>query len=48
MAELGHRMTPVEVSLSLAADCGASSQPTGNLEAATESLRSIEHSVAGP
>ena len=27
-------------------DCGASNQPTGNLEATPEPLRSIEHSVA--
>jgi cytoskeletal protein CcmA (bactofilin family) len=46
MAELRQRVTPAEVSSPLAVDCGARSQPTGNLEATTEPLRSIEHSVA--
>ena len=32
MAELRQRVIPAEVSLPQAADCGASSQPTGNLE----------------
>jgi cytoskeletal protein CcmA (bactofilin family) len=46
MVELRQRVIPAEVSLPQAADCGASSQPTGNLEATPEPLRSIEHSVA--
>ena len=46
MLELGQRVTPAELSLPQAVDCGSSSQPTGNLGAVTEPLRSIEHSVA--
>jgi cytoskeletal protein CcmA (bactofilin family) len=46
MAELRQRVTPTRVSLPQAADCGASSQPTGNLEATPEPPRSIEDSVA--
>jgi len=36
MAELRQCVTQAEVSLPLATDCGASSQPTGNLEATPE------------
>jgi cytoskeletal protein CcmA (bactofilin family) len=46
MAELRQRVTPAEVSSPLAVDWGARSQGTGNLEATSEPLRSIEHSVA--
>ena len=46
MAALRRRGTAGEVSLPQAEDCGASNQPTGNLEATPEPLRSIEHSVA--
>ena len=45
MAAMRQRGTAGEVSLLQAADRGASSQPTGNLEATPEPLRS-EHSVA--
>ena len=41
IVELRQRVIPAEVSLPQAADCGASSQPTGNLEATPEPLRSV-------
>jgi cytoskeletal protein CcmA (bactofilin family) len=49
MAELRQRVTSAEVRLPQTADCDASSQPPGTLEATPEPLRSIEHSdAAGP